>query len=278
MARPRTLQSLFESFLSHRELTIRRYEVVRCTDGHQLNRVVVRERLAEGEHHAFCPRCGEKVALPRSDTPIELTRQQEADVADQRRAASHRSRFEQVLFRLKAYVTQEGIPAPDCFISYAWGDARHEHWVEHELAKDLANAGITVLLDRWANVRIGASVHRFVERIAGAERVIVVGTPLYRTKYDNDQPMGAFVVAGEGDLIGTRMLGSEADKESVLPVLLDGTSESSFPPLLQGRVYADFRPVQRYLPTVLDLIVSLYQLSSHEPVRELRRQLIDGRP
>lgn len=102
----RTLfQSLFESFLSCRKLTVRRCEVVRCTTGHQLDRVVVRERLAEGEHHAFCPRCGEQVALPRADTPIELTRQQEADLADQRRAASHRSCFEQVLFRLKAYVT-----------------------------------------------------------------------------------------------------------------------------------------------------------------------------
>jgi hypothetical protein len=148
------------------------------------------------------------------------------------------------MLRVNAYVTQEGIPAPSCFISYAWGDARHERWVEHELAKDLANAGITVLLDRWANARIGASVHRFVERIAGAERIIVVGTPLYRAKYDNDQPMGAFVVAAEGDLIGKRMIGSEADKESVLPVLLDGVSDSSFPPLLQGRVYADFRPAQ----------------------------------
>ena len=147
--------------------------------------------------------------------------------------------------------------------------------MERDLAKDLANAGITVLLDRWENARIGASVPRFVERIAGAERVIVLGTPLYRTKYDNGQPMGGFVVAGEGDLIGTRMLGSEADKECVLPVLLDGTSESSFPPLLQGRVYADFRLAQRYLPTVFDLIVSLYQISSHEPVRELRLQFFD---
>lgn len=130
-----------------------------------------------------------------------------------------------------------------------------------------------MVLDRWENARIGASVPRFVERVASADRVIVVGTPRYRTKYDNGEPMGAFVVAAEGDLIGKRMIGSEADKESVLPVLLDGTSESSLPPLLQGRVYADFRPTQRYLPTVFALIASLYQISSHEPVRELRRQL-----
>ena len=58
----------------------------------------------------------------------------------------------------------------------------------------LAKAGITVVLDRWENARIGASVPRFVERISGADQVIVVGTPSYRTKYDNNEPMGAFVV------------------------------------------------------------------------------------
>jgi hypothetical protein len=135
-----------------------------------------------------------------------------------------------------------------------------------------------VVLDRWENARIGASVPRFVERIAGADRVIVVGTPLYRTKYDNNQLIGAFVVAAEGDLIGDRMTGSEAAKESVLPILLDGTPESSFPPLLKRRVYADFRPAERYLSTVFDLIVSLYQLSSDERARELRLDFVDERP
>ncbi|MGB6164451.1 MAG: TIR domain-containing protein [Pseudonocardiaceae bacterium] len=274
----RTLfQSLFESFLARRELTVRRYVAVWCAEGHQLNRAVVRERLAQGTNYAFCPECGQRVALSPADTPIELTRAQAADRDTQRQVVSRRSRFEQVLFRLTTYVTQEGIPAPDCFISYAWGDERHERWVEHELAADLSKAGITVVLDRWENARIGASVPRFVERIAGTRKVIVVGTPLYRTKYDNNQPMGAFVAAAEGDLIGTRMIGSETAKQSVLPVLLDGSSESSFPPLLQGRVYADFRPVRRYLPTVFDLIVSLYQLSSDERVRELRLELIDER-
>ncbi len=120
----RTLfQSLFESFLARRELTVRRYEAVRCANGPQLNRAVVRERLAQGANYAFCPECGQWVALPPADTPIELTRAQ-ADRDTQRQVASRRSRFEQALFRLKTYVMQEGIPAPDCFISYAWGDER----------------------------------------------------------------------------------------------------------------------------------------------------------
>jgi hypothetical protein len=224
----RTLfQSLFESFLARRELTVRRYQAVRCADGHQLNRAVVRERLAHGTNYAFCSECGQRVALPAADTPIELTQEQAADRDTQHQAANQRSRFEQALFRLTTYVMQEGIPAPDCFISYAWGEERHERWVEHELATDLSKARITVVLDRWENARIGASVPRFVERITSAQKVIVVGTPLYRTKYDNNQPMGAFVVAAEGDLIGQRMIGSEAAEDSVLPVLLEGTSESA---------------------------------------------------
>lgn len=125
-----------------RELTVLRYEAVRCAKGHQVNRAVVREQLAEEEDFAFCARCGQRVALPPADTPIELTRQQAADLADQRRAASQRSRFEQVLFRVPTYVTQEGIRVPDCFISYAWGDDGHERWVEYEPRELLRAAGL----------------------------------------------------------------------------------------------------------------------------------------
>ena len=72
--------------------------------------------------------------------------------------------------------------------------------------------------------------------------------------------MRSFVVAAEGDLIGKRMIGTEAEKESVLPVLLEGTEESAFPPLLQGRVYADFRKSEAYFDTALGLLLSLYQI------------------
>ncbi len=130
------------------------------------------------------------------------------------------------------------------------------------------------MLDRWENARIGSSVTRFVERIATSDRVVVVGTPLYRRKYDNDDPMGGFVVAAEGDLIGQRMTGSEIGKESVLPVLLAGTAKSSFPPLLHGRVYADFRDENAYFTTAFDLILSLYEIPFGDPaVADLRESL-----
>ncbi len=272
----RTLfQSLFENFLARRNLTVRRFEPVICSKGHPLNRAVVREQMTSCAEFTFCSRCGDKIVLPQADKPIQLTEQQAQKVEANRRAADQRSWFEQTLFRLKNYVTEQKIAVPECFISYAWGDPEQERWVERSLATDLQKAGITVVLDRWENARIGASVPRFVERVGKTDRVIVVGTPLYRKKYDNNESMRSFVVAAEGDLIGKRMIGTEAGKECVLPVLLDGTEESAFPLLLQGRVYADFRNSEAYFNTVFELLLSLFQIQPNHPVAtELRESLV----
>ena len=59
-------------------------------------------------------------------------------------------------------------------------------------------------------------------------------------------PLRGFVVAAEGDLIGVRLIGTQARKETVPPILLDGTDITSFPYLLHGRVYADFRVAAAY--------------------------------
>jgi WD40 repeat protein/GTPase SAR1 family protein len=271
----RTLfQSLFESFLARRNLTVRRYEPVTCSKGHQINRAVIREQIAEGNSSLFCTRCGERVTLPRVDVPIQLTREQAVHVEEQRRAADRRSRFEQALFRLKTYVTQEQILPPECFISYAWGDPEQERWVEHVLATDLLKAGITVLLDRWENARIGASVARFIERAAKADRVIVVGTPAYPSKYANGELLHGFVLAAEGDLIAQRMIGTESGKETVLPVLVTGSEETSFPHLLRGRVYADLRSPETYCGAAFDLILRLYEIPPQHPVSAELRQLV----
>src|SRR5262249_21679289 len=148
---------------------------------------------------------------------IQLTRQEQAQRDEQRYAAEQRSRFEQAIFRLQAYVKEQKLKPPECFISYAWGEVEAERWVERNLATDLQKAGLVVVRDRWENVKIGSSVPRFIERAARCDRVVVVGTPLYRKKYENGDPMRGHVVAAEGDLIGKRMIGTEAKKQTVLP-------------------------------------------------------------
>jgi small GTP-binding protein len=271
----RTLfESLFESFLARRDLSLQRFKPVACPNGHDLNRVVVRELASKGATIAFCNQCGEKIALPKVDQPVQLTRFQADKMESDRRAADRRTRFEQVLFRIKTSVAEQKLITPECFVSYAWGDSEHERWVERSLATDLQKAGIPIVLDRWENARIGASVARFVERVARSDRVIVVGTRLYKDKYENNTPMRGYVVAAEGDLIGKRMIGTEAQKETVLPILLDGTEENALPPILHGRVYADFREHDSYFEVALDLILSLLAIARKDPLAEELREAL----
>jgi hypothetical protein len=253
---------------------VRRYEPVRCAKNHLLNRTVVREAMQHGDKTAFCSKCGQELTLPTMAEPIQLTKDEQAAVDSQRRAAEQRTRFEQAVFRVGAYVAEQNITPPECFISYAWGVPDHERWVEKRLAPDLQKAGIAVLLDRWDNAQIGASVARFVERIEEVEYVIVVGTPLYRQKARNVVSAKGSVVAAEWDVAGIRMLTAENRKRTVLPVLLAGEESESFPGLLRGRVYGDFRDELAYFTTAFDLVLSLYHLPPNHPaVADLRESL-----
>lgn len=273
----RTLfQGLFESFLARRNLTVSRYEPVLCSKGHPLNRQVLREALQQGGESAFCSKCGEKRVLPKMAEPIQLTREEQTEVEEQRSGAEQRTRFEQAVFRIQAYAHEQEIRSPECFISYAWGLPEQERWVEKRLAVDLKKAGIEVVLDRWHNAQTGASLARFVERIEECDRVVVVGTPLYRQKTKNLAPSEGSVAAAEWDLVGIRLLSTEDRKRTVLPVLLAGEESESFPELLRGRVFADFRDNSNYFRAAFNLILSLYQLQPSDPaVADLRESLQD---
>ena len=101
-----------------------------------------------------------------------------------------------------------------------------------------------------------------------------MGTPLYRKKYENKVSSTGSVVAAEVDLIHLRCTGTEEQKATVLPTLLDGEEGTSFPPLMRGRVYADFRREESYFLTLFDLILTLYGISFKDPaVAELREML-----
>jgi hypothetical protein len=247
---------------------------VRCSKGHPLNRAVLREALRQEEEIVFCSKCGERLMLPKPAEPIRLTREVENEVEVQRRTAERRTLFEQALFRLQAYVAEQQMRPPQCFISYAWGVPEHERWVERQLATDLQKAGMAVVLDRWHNAQIGASVARFVERIEQSDRIVIVGTSLYRRKYENRETDTGYVVAAEFDLVSNRLLGTEEQKSSVLPLLLEGEKTTSLPPLLHGRNCADFRDGFAYFATAFDLILSLYRLPPNHPaVADLRESL-----
>jgi hypothetical protein len=277
----RTLfQGLFESFLARRNLTVIRYEPVRCTNpkcGHLLDRSVVRQRMKEEKTFACCNECGKKLRLPKMEEPIQLTREVQAEVESQRRTAEQRTRFEQAIYRVQAYVAEQKIKSPECFISYAWGVPEDERWVEKSLAKDLQKAGINVLLDRWHNPP-GSSVGRFIDRIEKCDRIIPVGTRLYRHKYENRGTEKGTVVAAECDQISVRMRGTEKQKRTVVPILVEADVSESLPPCLHDRVFCDFRKEEDYFVAAFDLILSLYGIAPSDPaVADLRESLCEPR-
>lgn len=267
-------QGLFESFLARRNLSVFRYEPIFCAHNHSINRVVVRGRLREGKDFAFCEECGDKVMLPKADEPIQLTQTERRKVDEQQWFAAQRSRFEQAVFQVMSYVDGQKMARPECFVSYAWGDRDQERWVERNLATDLQKAGIGVVLDRWENSRVGSSVPRFIERIEKCDLILMVGTPLYRKKYENQDESTGTVVAAEWDLISVRLISTETKKKTVLPLLLAGEKETSLPPSLHSRVYADFRSERGYFVTAFDLILDLYGINhNHQAVADLRESL-----
>lgn len=71
-----------------------------------------------------------------------------------------------------------------------------------------------------------------------------------------------------------RLIGTETQKASILPLLLEGEEETSFPPLLHGRVYANFKREEYYFMTLFDLLLTLYSIPFDDPlVRDLRQNL-----
>ena len=144
-------------------------------------------------------------------------------------------------------------------------------------ANDLQNAAVEVILDRKDNPQIGANVARFISRIEQSDFVAVVGTPLYRQKYENKVSETGSVVAAEVDLINLRLMGTEEEKATVLPVLLEGDDRSSLPPLVRGKVYGSFIEESLYFPTLFDLILTLYRIPfEHPAVSDLRDNLRAG--
>jgi small GTP-binding protein len=274
-------QGLFESFLARKNLRVHRFEPLTCGNCQErFDRSVMRDRLRSGKDFAFCAQCGNRLALPPADEPIRLTQGLRSKVERQKESAEQRVVFEQALFRLNSFVESLKISRPTCFISYAWGDqfeawkdSHVERWVAR-LDEDLRKAGVDVFLDQHSRISINASIQQFVDRIAACSRILVVGTPVYSKIYENRISKTDSIVAAEMVVISQRMLGTEEEKATVLPLLLSGNERVSLPPSLRRRVYADFRNETNYFATAFDLIVSLYGIPfEHPAVAEWRQQL-----
>lgn len=266
-------QNLVEYFLNQNIVTIKRYLPQKCSVCSSfLSRDEIIKRLNSNTDFIHCSNCGQKNTL----SPIEKLYfgiDPEWSYDTSRFMAELRTKYETALVYIKALIRDEQIKTiPECFISYARGEPLNEKWVDG-LANDLQKADIQIIYDRWDSWKVGTDISRFISRIEKCGFVIVVGTPLYRVKYENIQPSGT-VLANEVNLINRRMNGGNEEKETVLPILRQGNEDQVFPPLLRGRLYADFRKPKEYFINLFDLILTLYSISPRRPgITELRETL-----
>lgn len=61
-------------------------------------------------------------------------------------------------------------------------------------------------------------------------------------------------------------MGTEQQKQTVIPLLLEGEKETAFPPALRTRVYSDFRTDDRYFEVAIELLLSLYNIGPRDAV------------
>jgi hypothetical protein len=265
-------QSLFEKFLLARDVTVKSFPPVPCAKcGYVQARAEVMRRQAVGT--MFCSECGTSLQLP----PMLLTPAPRggaaADLEREHRVARVRTQFEKAITWLKAYLRDNAaeVAAPSCFISYARGSAQQERWIEHHLATDLRNAGIAVLLDRWHNVG-GTSISRYIDKIATSDFVIMIGTKALREKYDAQDTDP--VVGAELKLINTRLRKRSTVNETILPLLLEGTQASAFPPLAEDFAYFDFTGEESYFERLFEVLLKLYRIPFEDPaMRDLKEAI-----
>jgi len=144
------------------------------------------------------------------------------------------------------------------------GVLEHERWVI-QFAKDLRNAGIDVLLDRWHSPP-GSDLGRYIDQIMKSDFVAVVGTPQLLKKYGTQTSDP--VVAAELRLINVRLREPSVYGQTVIPLLLDGDVRSSFIPMLQTLVRVDFTQSAFYFRHLFDMIWRMYNLPFDNPLLE----------
>ncbi|MFP4322884.1 MAG: TIR domain-containing protein [Anaerolineales bacterium] len=256
-------KELFERTLRGTNAPYSRYPRAFCPtcETYQPRQVII-DRLMNHHAHLHCIHCGHHIDLSELDTIEHLTPQNNALLRREQERTRMKTAFEVALVHIRSKITAE---APSVFISYAWGNHNHELWVAR-LAEHLATAGLKVIWDGWHNTQIGSSLSRFISRLEQDDFIIVVGSPAYRQKYENQDSERGSVVAAEFDLITLRLLDTERAKSTVLPVLVEGDESDAFPPLLRGRIFADFREERFYFVELFKLVLTLYHLSPGDPV------------
>ncbi len=138
------------------------------------------------------------------------------------------------------------------FVSYSWDNDTHKNWV-FQLCQDLRDKGVDAIIDQA--MRKGKDLLDFMEKgIANAHRVLVVGTPNYKRKSEEEK--GG--VKYEQNIIKASILhGIGSDR--YITILREGDGfEESFPAVISTKGGYDMRNDGDYQEHLTALVHEIY--------------------
>ena len=141
---------------------------------------------------------------------------------------------------------------PNVFISYSHDDQDHMNWVL-KLATNLRSHGVDVILDQF-DLRIGKDIRFFMESgLSSSSLVICICSEKYVEKVDNG--IGG---AGYEGMILTQELLRNANKEYIIPIVRNNSSDKKTPLALGSKNYIDFTDDKKYFEKYRELLERIY--------------------
>lgn len=274
-------QSLFEHFLSRREVVIERYPPVDCPNsdcGYRQERESVLARLKKGSKHIYCAECGTISNLPNVQKKIELKGHIRERVEDSDRKVRRRKAYEEVITGLKSILAEklekESLPQalPVCFVSYAWESRNYYHRIER-LDQDLRNAGMKTILDRRDSLP-ASRIEEHIAKIPDADFVLICATPTYLQRATRGRGKNHVLVREYRKIMSRLGNHEQSGTKPVVPLLVRGAKESALPAPLVDMNYLDFSSQEKYFHALLELPLFLFGIPKTLPaVADLIKRL-----
>src|SRR3954447_22330801 len=145
---------------------------------------------------------------------------------------------------------------PKLFISYGWSSREHEKWVLG-LAKELREAGVDVILDKW-DLKEGHDAHAFMERMVSdpdIKKVVLICDKEYAEKADKRS--GG--VGTETQII-TPELYAKQEQSKFVAIVTERAEDGTpyLPTYYKSRIYIDRGEASDYASNFEQLVRWIY--------------------
>lgn len=141
------------------------------------------------------------------------------------------------------------------FISYSWDNEEHKEWVLKLANYLIEKAGCNVLLDQF-DLAAGKELTHFMENgLEKADKVLVILTEEYKKRANNRQGGTGF----EYSIISQGLYDLQASNDKFIPVLRQGTKQTSAPTYLATKIYHSMKDDAKFEMDAFKLSREIYE-------------------